>query len=178
MTFISGIKLQNIVLMALLLLSSCQEKSSLALLTTEPITEVTGSSALSGGNISSDGGSDISERGVCWATHTGPTINDKKTTDGSGKGSFTSTLSDLQPATPYYVRAYATNSTGTAYGNELTFVTDTENPNSGPQIIADHTVVDKYDDIPEYYINEVKKMWLSVPGESHATAYIFGLELL
>ena len=46
------------------------------------------------------------------------------------------------------------------------------------QIIADHTVVDKYDDIPEYYINEVKKMWLSVPGESHATAYIFGLELL
>jgi uncharacterized protein (TIGR02145 family) len=92
-------------------------------LTTTGVTGITGSTATSGGNITSDGGASVTARGVCWNTATGPTISNSKTSDGTGSGSFTSNLSGLQPGTTYYVRAYATNSAGTAYGNELTFNT-------------------------------------------------------
>jgi uncharacterized protein (TIGR02145 family) len=92
-------------------------------LTTTAVTSVTLTTAVSGGNITADGGGAITARGICWATTTTPTISNFLTTDGTGSGSFTSNLSVLLPATTYYVRAYATNSAGTAYGNEVSFTT-------------------------------------------------------
>ena len=95
----------------------------LATLITTTVTSVTSSGAVSGGNITSDGGGTITARGVCWATTTNPTISDNKTTEASGTGSFVSNLTGLLPGTTYYVRAYTTNSAGTGYGNQETFVT-------------------------------------------------------
>lgn len=94
-----------------------------ATLTTAAITSITLTSAVTGGNITADGGGTITARGVCWAITTSPTIAGNKTTDGTGTGVFVSNLTGLVPGTTYYVRAYATNSNGTAYGNELSFVT-------------------------------------------------------
>ncbi len=100
----------------------------MATLSTTAISSVTSTTAVSGGNISDDGGGAITVRGVCWATTASPTTANSKTTDGTGSGSFTSTLTGLQPATTYHVRAYATNSAGTAYGNELIFTSLTTIP--------------------------------------------------
>lgn len=83
----------------------------------------TETSATSGGNISSDGGAVVTGRGVCWSVSPNPTIADSNTTDGSGAGSFSSTLGSLNANSTYYVRAYATNSAGTAYGQQEQFLT-------------------------------------------------------
>jgi uncharacterized protein (TIGR02145 family) len=96
---------------------------NLATLSTLPIGNTTGTSATSGGNITNDGGTNITQRGVVWGTSQNPTTANNLTTNGSGTGSFTSSLSGLTANTTYYVRAYATNSAGTAYGNELNFTT-------------------------------------------------------
>ncbi len=109
-------------------------------ITTTPVSSVTSTSAQSGGNITSDGGSAVNDRGVCWSTTTGPTIADNITTDGTGSGAFTSILASLTPGTTYYVRAYATNSTGTAYGNEVTFETGCNLP-AAPGVITGNTEV-------------------------------------
>ena len=91
---------------------------------TDSVTNISGSSATCGGTVTDDGGSYILRRGVCWAVFHDPAItNSSFTTDGFGKGHFTSTLSFLLPATTYYVRAYAINSTDTSYGNEVSFKT-------------------------------------------------------
>jgi hypothetical protein len=90
--------------------------------TTTEVTSITSTSAVSGGVIS-DGENPITARGVCWATSSNPTIGDQKTTDGSGTGSFNSNLTGLYPGTTYFVRAYAVNSTGITYGNQLSFTT-------------------------------------------------------
>ena len=79
-------------------------------------------SAVSGGAILTDGGSRITSRGVCWSTRP-PTINDDCTTDGTGSGSFESELTQLEPYTVYFIRAYATNSLGTAYGETFGLIT-------------------------------------------------------
>jgi uncharacterized protein (TIGR02145 family) len=71
--------------------------------------------------------SDVTVRGVCWSTDENPTIASVKTNDGSGTGSFSSTLSGLATNTKYYLRAYATNNTGTGYGNEISFITQSRN---------------------------------------------------
>jgi uncharacterized protein (TIGR02145 family) len=92
-------------------------------LTTAVVTSITLTSGVSGGNITADGGDAITVRGVCWATTANPTLTDSKTTNGTGTGSFVSNLTGLTAGTTYYVRAYATNSAGTAYGNEVTFPT-------------------------------------------------------
>ncbi len=92
-------------------------------LTTVSITSITSSEAKSGGEIINDGGDDIIAKGICWNTSENPTISNSKTSDGSGMGSFTSRLTNLQKDTEYYVRAYSTNSIGTSYGNEISFKT-------------------------------------------------------
>lgn len=92
-------------------------------LTTSSVLDITYTTASSGGDVSSDGGEEITARGVCWRTNPNPTISDSKTTDGTGTGAFSSSLTDLTAVTTYYVRAYATNSIGTAYGNEIEFAT-------------------------------------------------------
>jgi uncharacterized protein (TIGR02145 family) len=91
------------------------------ILTTEEISNVLQTTAVSGGDIIDDGGTEVSSRGVCWSTVQNPTIVGAHTSDGGGIGSYISVLSQLSCGTKYYVRAYATNSQGTAYGNELTF---------------------------------------------------------
>ena len=93
-------------------------------ITTTAVSNVSSTSLNSGGNISSDGGAAITTRGVCWSTSPNPTIAlSTKTTDGSGAGIFTSYISGLNANTTYYIRAYSSNSVGTAYGNELSFIT-------------------------------------------------------
>ena len=100
---------------------------SLAELTTEPATNITPYSAQSGGFISSDGNGSITARGIVWSTSSEPTIdiNEGITNEGEGAGSFISQLDGLTPGTTYYIRAYATNQEGTAYGNEEVFTTAT-----------------------------------------------------
>ncbi len=92
-------------------------------LTTNTVTGITQNAAQSGGNITASGGATITSRGVCWSTTSSPTIGNTHTTDGNGTGSFTSSITGLTANTTYYVRAYATNSAGTGYGNEINFIT-------------------------------------------------------
>jgi len=90
---------------------------------TMPVFNITQSSAVSGGDVTADGGSPVVARGVCWSTTIHPTISDNLTNEGNGTGAFNSYITGLDPETTYYLRAYATNSTGTAYGNEQMFTT-------------------------------------------------------
>lgn len=91
-------------------------------LTTKTLSSIGYTSAISGGDISSDGGADVTARGVVWSTLPNPTTDlSTKTTDGAGIGAYVSTLSGLAPGTSYYVRSYASNEIGTSYGNEITF---------------------------------------------------------
>jgi len=97
---------------------------SLPTVTTTIVTSIGDSTAISGGNVTDDGGSPVTERGVVWSRSPNPiVIMPTKTIDGSGTGSFTSNITGLIAPTSYRVRAYATNSVGTAYGDELAFVT-------------------------------------------------------
>lgn len=93
------------------------------IITTELISAITSTTATGGGNITDDGGSAITAGGVCWGTSHNPTTANSKTTDATGLGEFTSSLTGLTTGTTYYVRAYATNSIGTTYGNEVSFKT-------------------------------------------------------
>ncbi len=101
------------------------KKATIPELTTVTLSEVGLTSAVSGGTIITDGGEDITAKGVCWSTSANPTIEgDFKTSDGAGSANFTSNIVGLSEGTTYYVRAYATNEVGTAYGNELSFTTN------------------------------------------------------
>lgn len=95
----------------------------LPVLTTSAVITITETTATGGGNITLDGGSAVTARGVCWSTTAVPTIVNSKTTDGTGTGGFTSALTGLTAGTIYIVRAYATNSAGTAYGSVVSFST-------------------------------------------------------
>ncbi len=94
-------------------------------LSTNPITEITQTTATSGGNITDDGGAEVTARGVVWHTSSNPTLENHlgQTNDGGGTGSYVSEIIELQPNTGYYVRAYAVNSQGVSYGNQRVFVT-------------------------------------------------------
>jgi uncharacterized protein (TIGR02145 family) len=94
--------------------------------TTTAISSITETSAQGGGNVTSDGGAAVTARGVCWSTSQNPTIANSKTSDGAGTDIYTSNLTGLNPNTTYYVRAYATNSQGTAYGIEVSFFTNND----------------------------------------------------
>jgi uncharacterized protein (TIGR02145 family) len=127
-----NISLKTIVLSSIILIMvACEngtEPSSepaIPVLTTTAVSAITASSALAGGNITADGGADVTARGVCWSTNSTPTIADDITNDGVGTGSFTSAITGLSANTAYNVRAYATNSAGTGYGNNITFTTST-----------------------------------------------------
>lgn len=97
-------------------------------LTTSVIYDTTGISAISGGNITDDGGGSITSRGVVWSVNINPTVAlTTKTIDGNSIGSFTSIMNNLTPGTQYFVRAYATNIYGTSYGNEIAFTTNAIN---------------------------------------------------
>ena len=91
--------------------------------TISPVSNITEHTAVCGGEVLTDGGMPIIERGICWSTSHNPTISNSRTMDGAGVGAFTSTISGLTAGTTYYVRAYAVNSVGTAYSGEISFTT-------------------------------------------------------
>jgi hypothetical protein len=109
-------------LLLLFLFVSCK-KEEVPIITTADISSVDHTSAICGGEITLQGSSGVISRGVCWSTSIDPTVQDSLTIDGSGIGSFTSNITGLEPKTTYFVRAYATNSVGTAYGDEVSFTT-------------------------------------------------------
>ena len=92
-------------------------------LETSMASEITETSAVTGGVIINDGGSDIFERGVCWSTNQNPGVSDCHITAGTGAGSFTCEITELEESTTYYVRAYAINGNGIGYGPEISFTT-------------------------------------------------------
>ena len=93
-------------------------------MTTNNVSDITTTTATCGGNVTSDGGSTVTSRGVCWSTSHNPILNlYYMTSDGYGTGEYVSSITGLQPNTTYYVRAYASNSQGTAYGPEVSFTT-------------------------------------------------------
>jgi len=102
--------------------------------TTTAVSNITGTTADSGGEVADDGGEAVTVRGVCWSTSENPTVADETTEDGTGIGAFTSSITGLDPDTTYHVRAYATNSVGTAYGEDVTFTTDLLVPDLRVQI--------------------------------------------
>jgi len=102
--------------------------STIPILTTMALSAVTSNSATSGGNITSDGGSPVTVRGVCWSLGANPSITNTHSTDGTGNGNYSSSITGLSPGITYYVRAYATNSLGTAYGNQVSATTLTTLP--------------------------------------------------
>jgi uncharacterized protein (TIGR02145 family) len=117
--------------LVLILTNSCSKQTDQGqqaqppVLATVDLTNIKQTTANSGGDIASDGGATITARGVCWSTTQNPTIADSKTSDGTGTGTFTSAITGLTATTNYYVRAYATNSIATSYGNKLMFKTYT-----------------------------------------------------
>lgn len=87
------------------------------------MTSITTTTAVSGGNVTGDGGYEVTMRGVCWNTSGEPTVADNHTEDGTGTGVFLSNMLGLEAATEYHVRAYAINEIGIAYGEEIGFIT-------------------------------------------------------
>ena len=106
-----------------LFLIGCKPDPEVPTVTTQEVSEITANSAKISYNVTADGGAEVTSSGVCWSTSQNPTIADEKTNDGNGIGSFTSLLQDLLPSTTYYVRSYAVNSAGVAYGEKMGVVT-------------------------------------------------------
>jgi len=104
------------------IVSSCT-KDVVPTVSTSEVIEVEATSAKGGGTITLDGGAEVYERGVCWNLTEQPTILNSKSSDGTGTGQFVSLIDGLKEGSTYYLRAYATNEVGTAYGNEVTFTT-------------------------------------------------------
>lgn len=104
---------------------------------TSHIREIAATSAKSGGHVISSGGAVITARGVCWSTTPNPTVSSNHTVDGAGDGDFTSTVTELVPNTDYFLRAYATNATGTGYGGAVSFKTSAVPPAVQTQYVDD-----------------------------------------
>ncbi|HEX2921547.1 MAG TPA: FISUMP domain-containing protein [Bacteroidales bacterium] len=120
----------SILLAVVTILTFCKKEAEIvpAKIDTESVDEITGTSARVGGRVSNDGGSEITERGIYWGTGTEPEKNGTKLQSGSGLGIYHETISGLTPGVKYYVKAYARNSNGTAYGEETFFTTQISMP--------------------------------------------------
>lgn len=127
--------------------------SNLPVVTTTEVTQIKHNSARCGGNVTADGGSTVTARGICWSRHSGTTLDDNIIRIGSGLGEFSIIVTDLNPTTTYYVRAYATNSTGTNYGEEYSFTT-TETPAPAPP--APEGAIDGL-----FSVSPTKQVWFS-----------------
>ncbi len=112
------ISIPLIICTVIILLNSCKKEKKPSV-STNKVTYITNTTAQCGGMVTDDGGAIITIRGVCWSTSSNPTTSDSKTTDSGGTGSFISSITNLIQNTTYYIRAYATNIIGTAYGNEV-----------------------------------------------------------
>ena len=110
-------------------------ESTAPIVATTVVTQITATTAIAGGNVTGDGGASVTERGVVYSTNPNPVITNLSNTIrpcGSGMGEFTYTITGLQPSTKYYVRAYAKNDAGTAYGEEVSFTTNEEMVDNPP----------------------------------------------
>jgi hypothetical protein len=116
-------KLSAFLLLLFSIHSCSKDDPAIPILTTTTVSLLTYDKAAGGGDISCNGGTSVTSRGVCWSLTPNPTVSGSKTSDGTGSGPFTSAINGLAPATKYYIRAYATNSIGTGYGEEKTFTT-------------------------------------------------------
>ena len=124
------IKLSFLLVGMILLTIACnKEEDEIKIILSTPkvattiVSKISQSEATSGGNITNDGGAKITARGVCWSKNTNPSTTNSKTIDGVGKGNYISDITSLEPNTTYYIRAYATNSIGTSYGEQISFIT-------------------------------------------------------
>jgi len=120
------------------IIGSCEKKKVPAISTAE-VTNITGTTATSGGTITDEGSGSVISRGICWSTGIEPTISDSKTSDGTGAGTFTSNITGLNGATTYNVRAFATNSVGTGYGTAMSFTTLGQVPTTTNSAVTDIT---------------------------------------
>ncbi|MEI7596031.1 MAG: Ig-like domain-containing protein [Bacteroidota bacterium] len=123
---------------------STSTPAQLASLSTTVVSAILSTTASSGGSISNDGGANITAKGICWSTSQNPVVTGLHTTDGTGNATFTSSMTGLTANTTYYVRAYATNSAGTAYGNQVSFTTavaTTNDYNTYYGILHNHTSI-------------------------------------
>ncbi|MDA3882114.1 MAG: FISUMP domain-containing protein [Bacteroidales bacterium] len=123
----------TLLLMIFSITISCNKEEStnanLPEVITYVVTGITDNSAISGGEIITNGGSEISECGICWSTSVSPTINDNNTVE-KGLMAFECNMTNLEANTRYYVRSFATNEIGTAYGNTIVLETN-ESDNDG-----------------------------------------------
>lgn len=119
---------QLLLLLTLILFAECKKKIELPEITTSEIVNIETYQATGGGNITSDGNSEITARGIYWDYMEKPSISGHMTTDGTGVGAFSSTITGLEPGRKYYVQAYATNSLGTQYGQIVSFITGVSAP--------------------------------------------------
>lgn len=110
------------IILSLIIQISCKNEE-VPSLTTSDVTNITASTAISGGNVISEGSGTIIERGVCWSLESNPSISDNKTLDGAGAGTFRSNITDLKGGSVYFVRAYAKNDAGIGYGMTMSFTT-------------------------------------------------------
>jgi hypothetical protein len=132
MKIISKTVIVTLLILSGIILKFCKEEE-VPVVATSDVTTITANTAASGGNITSDGGAGVTGRGVCWSANANPTISDSKTNDGNGIGQFVSTLGGLNAGLTYHVRAYASNSAGTAYGTDLSFSTLGHGPEAQTQ---------------------------------------------
>ena len=129
--------------------------------TTSQVTNVTQTTATCGGNVTATGNATVTARGVCWSTSQNPTVTGSHTTNGTGTGSFTSSITGLSPNTTYYVRAYATNSAGTAYGTQRSFTTT---QNITQLTVFDGTVTDERVPVVGWVLNHYTKCEYVMPA--------------
>ena len=118
---------KHLLLSALLLLFFGAIYAQVPTVTTAQVSNIQQTTAMGGGTVTNAGGGTVTERGICWSTSHNPTTNGSHASNGTGPGSFTVNMTGLTPGTTYYVRAYATNSAGTAYGSEVSFTTVPQN---------------------------------------------------
>jgi len=140
---------------SILCLSSCEKSLNLPVVSTTSVSAITQTSAITGGNVTSDGGATVTERGVLYSTSSDPINTGTKVTVGSGTGTFSTKLTGLTNGTTCYFVAYATNSAGTAYGDELSFTTDK------PDITGQTGTLRDYDGNAYNWIGIGKQAWMA-----------------
>jgi uncharacterized protein (TIGR02145 family) len=142
----------TLIIFLFLFLSSCAKKDSSSnqntgstpVVSTSAVSNITDVTATSGGNVTSQGSTAVTQKGVCWSTSQLPTISNAHTLEGAGAGNFVSSLSALTEKTTYFIRAYATNSAGTAYGNEIEFTTQDFIPQNPTVITNEATYIEDF----------------------------------